>query len=273
LATEADTFVVAEGTSIPNVNLASLLEEHHARGACVTVVVNSEARRNGNSAIQVPSGIYVFARRALEQVPARGFCDIKEKLIPQLYASGERIVAHETASATPRVLDAATYMAVNEWMVDALVHGGAEHDGYIRMPNGLVSRDAFVAQDATLVGPVLIGQGAQVLSGAVVVGPTSIGSDAIIECGALVSRCAVWRRSVISENATTDRCIVADDAVVEPGMQAFRDVVIADTRRETKPELPAQRPFAATRDSSLEVGAKLARLVFGTGWSRSPAAQ
>ena len=89
------------------------------------------------------------------------------------------IVAYEAVAATPRVLDASTYMAVNEWVVEQLVSNGEDRDGYVRSPHGLVHRDAFVAHDATIVGPVLVGPGARVLSGAVVVGPTSIGCDAI----------------------------------------------------------------------------------------------
>ena len=49
LATDAETFVVADGTSIPNVDLTDLLSKHHASGACVTVVVHAEARRNGDA--------------------------------------------------------------------------------------------------------------------------------------------------------------------------------------------------------------------------------
>lgn len=273
LATEAQTFVVADGTAIPNVDLSDLLLKHHTSGACVTVVVHSEARRNGNPALNVPSGIYVFTRRALDAVPTQGFCDIKEKLIPQLYAAGERIVAYEAAAATPRVLDATTYMAVNEWMVEHLVRNGEEQDGYVRSGVGLVHRDAFIASDAAIVGPVLVGPGARILSGAVVVGPTSIGREATIACGVLVSRSAVWRRSIIGEHAIADRCIVADDAVIDAGTRTFRGVVMADRRSDSETDWVAQQALHLSKRPALEVGARLGRLVFGASWSRSPAAQ
>lgn len=273
VATEAQTFVVVEGTAIPNVDLSDLLLKHRTSGACVTVVIHAEARRNGNPALHAPSGIYVFERRALDEVPTHGFCDIKEKLIPQLYAAGECIIPYEAATATPRVLDAATYMAANEWMVEHLVRNGEERDGYVRSANGLVHRDAFIAGDAAIVGPVLVGPGARVLSGAVVVGPTSIGREATIECGAMVSRSAVWRRSFIGEYATADRCIVADDAVIEAGARAFQGVVIADRRFDSATDWVAQQSLPAPKRPALEVGVRLGRLVFGPSWSRSPVAQ
>jgi NDP-sugar pyrophosphorylase family protein len=272
--TEAQTLVVAEGTVIPTVDLRELLLQHQTSGACVTVVVHCEARRYGSPGLHVPSGIYVFNRAALEAVPAHGFCDIKEKLIPQLYARGARIVAYENAEAAPRVLDAATYMAANEWMIEQVAREPVEQDGYARFGTGLVHRDAFIADDAAIVGPVIVGPGAQVQSGSVIVGPTSIGRDATIASGAFVSRSAVWRRSFIGERAAADRCIVGDDAVIAPGSQSIRRVVTAN-RRRTAAELDwlTMPSDQMRRKPSLDVGARLGRLVFGASWSRSPAVQ
>jgi mannose-1-phosphate guanylyltransferase len=273
LTTESQTFVVADGTVIPDVDLHELLARHHDSRACVTVVVHSEARRNGNAALNVPSGVYVFSRRAFEQVPAQGFCDIKEELIPRLYNAGESIVPYQAATVIPRVLDASTYMAVNEWMVERLVKNASVEDGYARSGSALIHRDAFVAGDAALVGPVLVGPGARILSGAVVIGPTSIGRDATLASGSLVSRSAVWRRSLVGERAIADGCIVGDDAVVEAGTQSLGDVVLADRRTQAESDWVVQQTVRISKRPAMDVGAKLGRLVFGTSWSRSPAAQ
>jgi NDP-sugar pyrophosphorylase family protein len=272
LSTTAQTFVVADGTLIPEVDLTDLLLTHQASGACVTVVVHSEEARNGNPPLREPSGIYVFSRRALESVPATGFCDIKEKLIPQLYAANERIAAYEAPATTPRVLDAFTYMAVNEWMIERLVRSGAQHDGYRKLAGGLVHRDSLIADDVALIGPVLIGPGARIKTGAVIVGPTSIGRDAVIEGGALVSRSAVWRRAVIGELATADRCIVADDAVVGAGTRAFRGVVTSD-EGQIEADWVAQEHLQAQPVAAFNVNRKLTRPLFGASWFRSSAAQ
>jgi NDP-sugar pyrophosphorylase family protein len=271
IASDGQTFVIAEGTSIPNVDLKALLEKHRTSGACVTVVVHSETRGH-LAAVQVPNGIYVFDRRAFDSVPVHGFCDIKETLIPQLYAAGERIIPYEATAATPRVLDAASYMAVNEWMVDHLVRIGEERDGYVKGPNGLVHRDAYIAPDAVIVGPVLIGPGARVLAGAVVVGPTSIGREATLEAGSMVSRSAVWRRATIGGHASADRCLVGDDAVIEEGSHTVSEIISAG-RSDVATDWVAQQSVAAARRPAFEVGARIARFVLGASWSGSPAAQ
>jgi NDP-sugar pyrophosphorylase family protein len=270
-ASEADIFVVADGTSIPNVDLQNLLMAHEASKAGVTLVVYSEPGRNGNPCLQVPSGVYVFNREMLDLVPDRGFYDIKENLIPQLHRSGARVIAYSTAHASPRVLDASSYLAVNEWMVEQLVTTGERPEGYVKSGTCLFHSDALVADDAVFVGPVLVGAGARVMSGAVVVGPTSIGREAVVGRGVLVSRSAIWRRSVLGDHAVVDRCVLADDAVVDSHVQAFKTVMGADMGRG--PAVSRDLSFAPRETVSYELFRKVGRVLSGAGWSRSPAVQ
>jgi NDP-sugar pyrophosphorylase family protein len=261
---QADTFVVADATLIPNVDLHELLAKHHASAACVTVVVHPEATHNGRAARRAPSGIYVFSRRALESVPSRGFYDIKEELIPRLYAAGQRIVAYDATEETPRVIDSSTYMAANEWMIERLARGSDSRDGYVKVGDALMHRDAFVADDATLIGPILIESGVRVLSKAVVIGPTSIGREATIESGVVVSRSAVWRRSTIAEGAMADRCVVADDAIVAAGTHAFQTVVTPERTSELELDWFEAQAVVTAKEPVLGIGARIGRLVFGS---------
>ena len=96
--------------------------------------------------------MYVFNRQALDLVPGRGFYDIKEHLIPELYRSGERVIAYAAGGVSPRVLDASSYLAVNEWMVERLVTTGALPEGYVRSGSCLFHSDAVIANDAVFVG-------------------------------------------------------------------------------------------------------------------------
>jgi NDP-sugar pyrophosphorylase family protein len=268
--TDADTFIVADGTAIPTVELSDLLAAHRASGAAATVVGHSARGRTGN-ATQVPSGIYVFNRAALDAVPLRGFFDIKENLIPLLHRSGARVVAYAAGSASPRVLDASSYLAVNEWMVERLVTTGEPPEGYVRSGESLIHAEAEIADDAVCVGPVLIGPAARVMSGAVLVGPTSIGCEVAVGRGVLVSRSAIWRRCVLGDASVTDRCILADDTIVPANAEAFRTVMVTSAGRE--PEAISVAALERREPAPFELLRRMGRLLGGGTPSRSPAAQ
>jgi len=272
-SSDADLFVVADGTAVPHVDLRSVLAAHHARGATVSVVSYAEVMRNGKPGFQAPTGIYVFNREALAAIPARGFYDIKENLIPQLHRSGARIRAYTAEHPSPRVLDSSSYRAVNEWMVEHMVATRTIPEGYVLSAGCLVHRDAVIARSAVLVGPVLVGAGASIGSGAVIVGPTSIGCDAVVGSDVLLSRSAVWRRSLLRDRSVVDRCIVSDDAVVAEGVQAFREVLIPEAARVSN----ATRTYPvrdAQQRPPLELLRRMSRAVLAHAvWSRHPAAQ
>lgn len=230
---DSQTFVVTDGSAIPNVDLTRLLEAHQESGAVATVVVYREVIGSNESALRVPTGVYVFDRRALEPIAQHGFVDIKEHLIPRLVQQRERVRTFVADSAIPRVLDADTYLAVNDFATQTATVTGPSSDGdiYIRWGDALIHRDATIASDVVLAGPVLVGPGANLRSGAVVIGPSSIGCDVTIDEGALVSRSAIWRRAHVQAGAVVDRSIVADDAVVSSGVQAYRSIVASGRKR------------------------------------------
>lgn len=244
MSSTSQTFVVTDGACVPDVNLVDLLSAHAESGAAATVVVHQQPRRPGQVALSVPAGVYVFDRRVLPSIAARGFVDIKEHLIPELVRAGERVATFVVTSVMPRVLNAETYLAVNEFATQLLVAGWAAPDGYNLHGESLIHRDASVSPDVTLVGPVMVGAGATIESGAVIVGPTSIGLDVTIGAGALVSRSSLWRRSHVLSKAVVDRSIVADDGVVGPGQRAYRAIV---------PGTPRRNAYASLRRDPAEV--------------------
>jgi NDP-sugar pyrophosphorylase family protein len=256
-----NVFVVVDGTVVPTICLSDLLRAHESSGAAATIVVHEESGSTGNACLQVPSGVYVFSRRALERVPVRGFFDIKEHLIPGLHKSGELVAAFTAPSASPRVLDAATYLALNEWTVEriASMNGGLPGclDGYLKRGSCVVHNDALIADDSSLIGPVLVGPGVRIMSGAVVVGPASIGREVVIGRGALLSRSTIWRRSVIGEHAVADRCLMTDDTVLDSNVHVFRSVIANDVR--TSHHIRATGTAPQTR--SLELARRMRRAV------------
>jgi NDP-sugar pyrophosphorylase family protein len=228
LATDAQTFVVVEGSMIPSVNLPDLLAAHRNSGAAATTVTEIDRRRNQITRVrpQSPGGIYIFERRVLEQVAATGYQDIKEVLVGKLYKSGEQVSTYEVQGVAPRVIDYETYMAVNRWLVEraAREHWFADFE---RRGDALCHPSARISPDALIVGPALIGPGVVLERDAVVVGPTAIGQDCRIRHAALVSRSVLWQGCTVGQEAYVDSSLLAEGVRIDAGRQLNYDLEIA----------------------------------------------
>lgn len=237
LHAESDTCVAVEGTIVPLIDLADLVETHRRTGASLTVVVSAGHGVKGvRDDSPTPTGLYVFSRRALERVPRAGYQDIKESLIPRLYQCGESVLTYRTSAATPRVTGVDSYLAVNEWAVSRATIDAtmpARLSGYKKVGEARVHPEGSIAPTARLIGPVLIGPGSVIEKDVTIVGPTTIGANCRICSGAVICRCAVWDSAIAGAGSYLDRCIVTSHGVVEPE-SAHRYVVIS----ETQPRFP-----------------------------------
>jgi NDP-sugar pyrophosphorylase family protein len=126
-------------------------------------------------------------------------------------------MVHETDGFCPHVLDAQTFLAVNQWMLPRIAMEAVD-----RGP--LIHPTADVERGARLVGPVQLGARARVRAGATIVGPTSIGADTTVGRNALVARSIVWDRSEVRDGAVVHGCVVGKDVVVPAGTRLFNVV-------------------------------------------------
>jgi NDP-sugar pyrophosphorylase family protein len=240
MKTDADTFVVADGTAVPVVDLAELLEGHRSSGAAITVVVAADAAGRLR-----PSGVYVFDRRTLVHIPEDGFQDIKEKLVPRLYAAAEAVSTHMAEGVAPRVVNADSYLALNQWVVERTSRHRAAPEGFRSLGETVLHDSASVDPTARLLGPVLLGPRVSVRAGATLVGPVSIGRGTTVGRDAVVSRSVVCNDCVVGERSFVDRSMLADRTVIEPGGSVIS--VMRTARRRSavpQPRRPPRAPWA-----------------------------
>jgi len=207
MESDADTFVVTDGASIPTSGIEALIAHHIEKRAELTVVAHK--RLSPGSAVPQyhPTGTFVFDRSVLDAIPATSFHDIKESLIPRLYREGRRVELFEVSDMSPRVRNAESYLALNRWMLERLP---ASSD-LVAHPT------AWIDKSATIIGPVVLGEGVRVHAGATIVGPSVIGAGSTIRSGATVARSITWDECVIGERSFVDHCVVAEHASVDDG--------------------------------------------------------
>jgi mannose-1-phosphate guanylyltransferase len=231
--TDADTFVVADATTMPVLDLGVLLEAHQASGAAITVVVHGPAANGGgpNRKLQ-PNGVYVFARRVLEHLSEGGFQDIKETLIPRLYRCGEHVRTFQVPEMGPRAVNTETYLTLNQWVLERLSRLGGPPPSFRTSGDVLLHHSASVAPSARLIGPVVLGRNTSVHARATVIGPASIGPGSVVGQDAVVSRSVLWSGCVVLDGAFVDRCVVADSGVVTMGESLLSTLRKRDPRLE-----------------------------------------
>jgi mannose-1-phosphate guanylyltransferase len=177
-----------------------------------------------------PSGVYVFDHSALEHIPVEGFQDIKERLIPRLYAAGKTVETHIAPSVAPRVVSADTYLALNEWALERASFHLSGAEGFRTVGETVVHASAEVAPTARMLGPVLVGPDVRVEAGATLVGPVSLGPGSVVRRDAVVSRSVMWSDCLVGEGGFVDRCMMADGSTVEPRQTAFSVIKGASAR-------------------------------------------
>lgn len=214
----ADTFVVVDATIVTRVDLGDLLAAHRASRAVLTVVVEQEP----NTATVEPMGIYVVSRAALDCVPAKGYQDIKEVLIPRLYDAGQYVAPYVAkAGDTLRVTSAASCLSV---LGRVLREPWRLPGPYNQIGTARVHVTSYVARSARLIGPVVVGPNCAIEEGATVLGPTAIGPDTIIGRDAVVSRTSVWPGCHIGPGAFIDHSILTSSSRID-GHMTVRDTV------------------------------------------------
>ena len=245
--TAAHTFVIVEGAMVPSLDLRALLRAHLESGAAATIVVEIERRRRalGADRRRLPGGVYVLDRRVLEQVPERGYHDIKEELLERLYGDGERVRTFEVQGITPRVLDFASYSSVSQWMIGRAIADEARLPGFVRDEASARHPSAIVDPTARLVGPVVLGHDVRIDADAVIVGPTAIGAGSRVMARAVVTRSTVWHGCTIGAGALVDATLLADGARVAAGAATEWEAIVgdgADALNGVFEPLPARDP-------------------------------
>lgn len=215
LAWPAEHFVVIEASTIPLGDLRDVLAAHTRSGAALTVVVGADGDTDARPPAEVrPVGVYVFSRRALSAVAPTGYQDLKEILIPQLYARGESVLTYALHAVCPRITGVETYLAANDWMIGYLTSDGVALSGYERSGEVCIHRSARIADDVHLIGPSIIGPRSRLAPGVNIVGPSVLGYGCRIEAEAVLSRSVLWDGCSVGAGATVDRSILSFGARV-----------------------------------------------------------
>lgn len=213
--TDGKRFVVIDGSVLPLFDLGAMISAHITSGAAATVAVcHDVSAHDGMREQLVPAGVYVFERRAVEAVPATGYQDAKEVLLPRLSKEGAKVLPFDVGRMIPRVGDASSYLAANERLLRHYLIAATPPRGYRRRGDALVHISATVSERAKLIGPMLIGPRSEVDDAAILVGPLVLGNDCRVMGRTTLCRTVVWNECQLGNDLLLDNCIVTSNVAL-----------------------------------------------------------
>lgn len=238
------TVMVLPGNMTQVPCLRDIVNHHQQSQADLTVLMNM----TGNSHQGMAAGIYVCSHSILPLIPAYGYCDIKESLIPTLLQKGKRVFAYDVAHSI------GTYRSWTEYLdaVSIYLQAAQLED----MPSlqvkavkgGRVWRHPSAQADASAVmaGTIVMLENAVVEAGAVLLGPCVIGRGAHIGRDCLVTDSVLWDQVRMGQGAHVRRCLLAERAEIPPG-QKVDEQLITPKKRANRPGRVGYRHLPAGR--------------------------
>ena len=255
------TTIVLCGDALVDLDLSRAVQEHHAKGALVSVVVKevprdavsnygvvetdsdgriisfqekpsvADARSN-----VVNTGIYIFEPSALELIPQNVKFDIGSQLFPMIVESGLPFFAQKHDINWIDIGQVSDYWSATQRVMREEV-SGISMPGHQLRPGVWVGLNTNIDWTRTTIeGPVYIGSNTSIASGATIVGPTWIGHGCRIDRGARVTRSVVFEHTRIAGHAQIDEQIVSGRYCVSkngldvPQVNAQRSMVWGDAR-------------------------------------------
>ncbi|HPC94148.1 MAG TPA: exosortase [Sedimentisphaerales bacterium] len=236
-----DLIMVFSGSMVSPPPLRSLIESHRLHGADLTMVFNPE--RPDSDVPGAPAEIYLCKRDVLRLIPAAGYSDIKEGLIPSILRAGGVVRPFVLATEVGSFHDRCGYLrAVSKHLMEYA------EPGQVEGPHGgpRVAPQASVHPSARIWGAVEVGEKARILERAMIVGPAVIGPGAVVGRESVVVRSVLWRdarvgnRCEVFESVLDSAAVLADGAAV-----AERTVAAGRARKMGEERLKSRRCWKA----------------------------
>jgi exosortase len=212
----------------PDISL--LIAAHHEQGADLTVAFNPAS---GNDKIRgEAAGIYVCNSSVLEHIPAVGYYDIKESLIPELLRAGKHVYYSVLPRSAGNFRDWQGYLDT----ISNYIENMAETDIDLKMceQNGKhviwKGHGAIVESGVRLCGRVVILDGARIETGAVIFGPTILGRNVGIGRDSVVVNSVLWDDSRVGENCEVQRCVIDYHALVPSNSIAMGESIVSEPK-------------------------------------------
>jgi mannose-1-phosphate guanylyltransferase / phosphomannomutase len=228
-------FLVISGDALTDMDLTAMVRAHRENGALVTVglarvpdplefgiVITQEDGRIQRFLEKptwgqvfsdtVNTGVYIMEPEVLAEVPPGEVVDWSGDVFPKLLKRGAPLYGYISDGYWE---DVGTHESYLKAQADVLA-GRVVTDiaGFEVSPGVWVAEGAEVDADATLTGPLCIGDYAKVEAGATLREYTVVGSNVVIKEGAFLHRAVVHNNVYVGQGVTLRGCVIGKNTDV-----------------------------------------------------------
>ncbi len=201
-----DLIMVFSGSMVSPPSVEVLVASHRSSGADLTVVFNPAEPEEGDPG--EPAEIYLCKPDVLRLIPAGGYSDIKEGLIPAILRAGglvrPLVLPREVGSFHDRV-----------GYLRALAIHLSEESCAAENASPRIEPHAAVHPSARICGPVAIGEHAQIAEGTIVVGPAVIGPEVVVGRNSAVVRSVLWNGAKVGSHCEISESVLDCGAILD----------------------------------------------------------
>lgn len=244
-----EPFIVISGDALTDIDLTDLIHFHETKGGPVTVCLTRVKDPvefgitivdDDNRVIRflekptwgevfsdtVNTGIYVIDPEVLDHVPAGEVVDWSADVFPALMAEGTPIYGFVAEGYWEDVGTHESYVRAQADVLDRKVD--ADIDGFEVSPGVWVGEGAEVDPDATITGPVYIGDYAKVER--VELGEhTVLGSNVVVRSGASLERVVVHDNVYVGPQALLRACVIGRGTDVMRAARVEEGAVVGES--------------------------------------------
>jgi len=225
-----DVIVVFSASMMCPPSLGPLIESHVRDQADLTMAFN-RGSADGLSPGR-PAEVYLCRPEVLGRIPAGGYSDIKEGLIPTLLREGGTVRPLVLDSDVGCFHDRAGYLDA----LSTYLAGSAQSANGYRFYEGSDRRitpetlNGNIDPAARVYGPVAIADQARVAGGAIVIGPAVLGEKAIIREDATVVQSVLWDGCEVGCGCEVRESLIDCGTVVPEGVVIEQQSISAATK-------------------------------------------
>lgn len=208
-------------------DLHELISEHRTKDGIMTIFFTPSGQRGVELARDAQ--IYVCEPEVMKYIPAQGYFDIKENLVPTLVQAGKIIAYAQLQHDAGNYRNWGEYVRMIKQHLLTLKQGDPLLKGFHRHDNNQeiwIGNNVRIDPSAKIIGPILIGDNTNIEHDACLLGPSMIESGVQIYPDTLISESVIWKEAVIGPYCRIQESLIDEKKVLSADTEANTQLII-----------------------------------------------